>query len=146
FTLKEHGGSFSLFVETLSESWVPVPSTSALYPHDLRVTDSKGAAVAMPVELRDSILHVRLPKGRFQIDGELQWDSELHQIPVPPAVGLVEVFPQGEKKAARVRRENDTVSLAREEESRSAESASLSVMRRIIDGSPLQIETLLRLR
>ncbi|MCB0324247.1 MAG: hypothetical protein KDD69_11770 [Bdellovibrionales bacterium] len=143
--LKENGASFRLQVEVLRRSTIPLPGGGDQLPHSLKV--SRNDAVAEPespywLHLTNSHPYLELARGSYTIEGELSWGERPREIPLPESYGIVTV----ENGPESTRREAGAVILEAHQETPDRAQLSLNVMRRIADGSPLQLETLLELR
>jgi len=146
YKLSESGASFSLHVELLAAWRLALPSGSSLFPRDIKVVREGGGAVEAPLEHENGKVFLRLPKGRFVVSGNFAWDRIPPELPAPGEYGLVQVATGDADLSRAIRRDKNSLRLETEDPARSAESVSLSVVRGVFDGSPLRLDTRLRLK
>ncbi|MCB0335506.1 MAG: hypothetical protein KDD62_04350, partial [Bdellovibrionales bacterium] len=144
YKLNDRNGIFKLFVEVLDTSDVQLPSSSALYPFNIEIKDSDEKAIKATLQRKSNQLFVKLPKGTFTITGEFQWDKIPTELPLPSLYGLFELTHNGHN--VNFRRGEQSVWIEDKEAGKEAEQLTISVFRKIIDTSPMQIDTLIRLR
>lgn len=148
YTLRSDGADFTFDVQMSKSGVVNLPSAAGFFPHSLKFSDDKGNEVTSFVSAKDGLVSVKLPKGIFKITGKLSWSVIPPEIPLPSSVGIVELsfdpVIAGKWVAKRV---GDSLLLEEpQKQERQQDSIGLSVIRRITDSSPLEIETILRLR
>lgn len=146
YTLTNSGGSFILDVEVLGEGLVPLPSSTSLFPRSISVTADGGSLVSAPLILEEGRLSLKLRPGRYQIRGSFVWNTLPPELPAPSSYGVVDVRLPADRGNVRARRGDNSLWLEERNVNPTTESLNLSVMRKITDGSPLRIETLVRLR
>ena len=146
YVLAKSGAEFVIEVETLKEGAVPLPSSAGLFPRHVSVRSESGENISAPLILEGGALSIRLPRGNFEVRGSFVWAALPPEIPAPHDYGLVDVVIPSELGALRARRGADSLWLEEKAVNPTTESLTLSVMRRVSDGSPLRIETLLKLR
>lgn len=146
YSLKSSGADFTISIEMLNEGQVVLPSSPGLYPRQITVRNEAAEIISAPLSLIDGHLWVKLPKGKLEIRGSFVWSTLPPELPVPGSYGIVEVELPEDLKNLKARRGTQSLWLEKKEENSSTESLSLTVMRRIEDGSPLTIETLLKIR
>lgn len=145
YELSESGAVFTVHVEAQSKGEVPLPSNSLLLPHDIEVRSESNEALASNLETRDGKVFVVVPPGKYLISGRLTWDRVPPEIPSASSYGVVTASGVGVSRTSTVRRSESGFRLEQEDQNRDADSISLSVLRNIQDGSPLEVRTLLRL-
>lgn len=146
YKLQPQGAEFEVQVNLLNEEKLALPSTSTLLPRDLLITTPGGEPVPAPLIYAEDSLAVKLPPGRFTVKGRFQWEKQPSFLPAPPSYGLISVEEHGEKSHLIPERTGAGVWLNRQESKRELENITIAVYRKITDGSPLLIETNLRLR
>lgn len=149
YRLSERGGDFKLNVELLSKGRVPLSFSKDLAPRDVEVRGADGRLVEALLVQEDGNLFLELAAGKYSISGRFTWDSLPLEIPVPQSYGLVDVAldTAGAKQIARriggvVRIESSDETPASEQRS----ELSIDVLRKVSDGSPLLINTILRFK
>lgn len=146
YILRQSGADFTLSVEMLKKGLIPLPSSAALYPREVTVLNQKGEVLTAALSLNAGLLWVKLPVGQFQIKGSFVWNSLPLELPIPNSYGLADITLPQELNDLKARRGSQSLRLEKREESRDTESLTLTVMRKIVDGSPLTIDTLLRIK
>lgn len=139
--IKPEGGHFVLFVEVLAESELPLPSSVEYRPAELEIARLDGKPVEHSLLERDSLLFAKLPAGKYKITGSLRWDKEPREIPVPGSYAIIDVTRKGELK-----RGTNTIWFDTSENSDTSNSFFVDVARAVSDGSPLKIETRIRIQ
>jgi len=150
YTIGKEGGDFLLKVELLATGVVPLSFSKELAPRDIQVKDSAGKSVDASFEQDEESLGIKLQPGRYEITGRFTWDKVPLEIPVPEEYGIVETVLDGSLSGSVVRRVAGVLRLEEKDESSPDEEQqselSLSVFRKVSDGSPLKIDTLLKFR
>lgn len=137
FSSNNHGATFSINVEILRDGEsLPLPSAKNLYPTDIRVQSEDGRPAPVLTSLKDDLLYLNLPIGKFRIAGRFSWDQIPQSVPVPGSYGLVRVSPP-----AKVHRDNDSFSLEQEAAESQTDHVAIEVVRLVTDGSPVTVET-----
>ncbi len=117
----------------------PLPGGERRWPLDVRL-DGQPAAVLQ----RGGIPAVRIASGGHRIEGRFTWDRMPDSLAVPPAIAIVELVAGG-RAVPFPSRDQGGLLLLRQAVSAAGESENLvaKVYRRIADGIPLFVETLL---
>ncbi len=149
YRLSKSGGDFRLNVELLSEGLVPLSFSKELAPRDVEVRTSDGRLVEALLIQDGSDLGLKLNSGRYVISGRFTWDSLPLEIPVPQSYGLVEVELDNALSTQTARRIGSIIRIESRDESPATEQRSelsIDVFRKISDGSPLLISTILKFK
>ncbi len=137
YTVTTKGASFILTGELLAPGEVPIPGSSQAVPINI-ILEPDGY-----LHEQDGNLFVKLPAGPFTIKGEFPHLGNASVLPVPETVGLVSMEPVAEETT--VSRRDGTIRLDERSTAHNLDSLVLSVSRRLTDGSPMQLETLIHL-
>lgn len=146
FQLKENGASFSALAVMFSEGMVSLPSSLDLPLHSLKVTTEEGSPVEAVVVSGPGGLQVKLPKGRFKLSGELSWISQPGSIPVPGDFGVLSAISEKDTKPVALIRDDHSFRVVRTDKNLDNDALTLTVFRRISDGNPVELETLINFR
>lgn len=139
------GARFRATVETLSESVVPLPGRPGLLPKDLAIRSDAGP-VAGSVFVTETGIAARLPPGRFTIEGAFTWDAVPAEVPVPGATALLDVRAAPDIGTGRIERGLESFRFEGTEGATASDGLTLRVLRKLVDGSPLSLETRLEFR
>jgi len=133
------GGRFVLDVYADRVLDAPLPGGERRWPLDVRL-DGQPVAV-LP---RDGAPSVRIGSGGHRIEGRFAWDRLPDSVAVPPAIAIVELVAGG-RTVPFPSRDQGGLLLLRQGASAAGESENLvaKVYRRVADGIPLFVETLL---
>src|SRR5690606_24125225 len=109
--------------------------------------DISGRVFFPPLDSGENGVSVKLPPGDVIITGEFYWNELPSDLPVPQSYGLYNIRFEGSnlEKLDFVRLESSVRFQDRERAGKSS-SINLKVFRKIVDGSPLVVSTLLRLQ
>ncbi|MCC6221573.1 MAG: hypothetical protein IT291_10075 [Deltaproteobacteria bacterium] len=149
YELTNHGARFALKVELQSKEAVILPSRQGIYPLAIDVINEKGERVEPSLDVRNDFVYAILPAGVFDISGELLWDKLPPEIPLPESYALVSVDKTSLPGNIEIKRQRDRLWVEEAQHGKEetiGESIKIAVMRRIRDGSPMQVDTLLKLR
>ncbi|MCB0329286.1 MAG: hypothetical protein KDD70_06475 [Bdellovibrionales bacterium] len=144
YQLDEKKGLFTIRVRMLDKGEIQIPSSAALFPANLAVRDSSGKELEVESRATQSNVYLTLPVGEFTVSGSFTWDRIPSELPIPSHYGLLDLNLSRENY--NFRRGDQSVWIEEKEAGKAAEQLTISVFRKIHDTSPLQIETLLRLR
>ncbi len=137
YTVTTNGASFVLTGALLAPGEVPIPGSSQAAPINIRL-EPNGY-----LHEQDGNLFVKLPAGPFTIKGEFPHLDNTSVLPVPETVGLVSMEPVAEQ--ATVSRRDGTIRLDERSTAHNLDSLVIAVSRRLTDGSPMQLETVITL-
>lgn len=136
------GGRFSLEVWMDREGDVALPGDAERWPRE--VTSGGRPVLARRV---DELPVVWLPAGRHRLEGRFSWARLPETLPVPAAIGLVELSLDGRSVRLPRREANGLLWLASSAEVASeTDTVDLEVTRRFDDGVPVRATTRLLLR
>ncbi|HJT97464.1 MAG TPA: hypothetical protein VJ696_04045, partial [Rhodanobacteraceae bacterium] len=121
------------------ESWVPLPGDEEYWPQQVTV-DGKPAPV---VDHEGPAL--RLAPGNHDVRARIAWSERPQSLHVPSAVGLVALNVDA-KSVVPVQRDGDELTLGRGEAAETeADSLELRVYRKLADGVPAALMTVIQL-
>ncbi|MCC6952932.1 MAG: hypothetical protein IT290_02320, partial [Deltaproteobacteria bacterium] len=135
--------TFSAAVELLATSSVPLPGSADLPPTKVRIIRSDGTALSTPLASSESMMSVHLPSGSYTVTGELRWEGDRKDFPVPDEYAFVAFT---DRTVGTLRRRSGSVWLEEQQTANVDDALSITVMRRITDRSPLLVESLMVLR
>jgi hypothetical protein len=135
------GGTFALDVAADRAADVRLPGSPEHWPQDVRLDGSPA-----PVFDRAGTPALRAAAGRHRLAGRFAWSRLPESLSVPPEVGLVDLHLDG-VAVARPRRDGPGLLWLRAgaDTRGEGESLRLQVFRRVRDGIPLFLETILEL-
>lgn len=79
------GGRWTLTVDVFTQSLVPLPGNTDVWPFDVRAGD----AAAPVVQTESGSPAISLPPGKHNLSGLFRWDEMPQRIAVPPQIGIV---------------------------------------------------------
>lgn len=140
--LKAKGGQFTQQWELYSESLIQLPGEADHWPLNVTSNDLK-----LLVQSMDGDPYVRLPKGKHKIRGQFKWNKLPKSLYITPGSGLVDlkvnnslvIHPQFDSQGQLWLMQSDN-------EKVSEDNIDMQVFRRVMDGHPVQVETLIKLR
>jgi hypothetical protein len=140
--LNEKGGQFTQQWQLFSESLIRLPGESEHWP--LNVSNQNGVLM---VQSKGGLPYVKLPAGEHIISGQFQWQKLPKSLTITPDSGLVDL--QVNNKVVERPQFGDGGQLwllQSDNEKVSEDNIDLQVFRRIFDGHPIKVETLIKLR
>jgi len=133
------GAQFTISWEVQAESWVPLPGDSEYWPQDVRVNGQSA-----PVVERDDAPQLRLGPGRHTVSGRIGWTHRPQSLAVPAEIGLVRLHVDGQA-IMPVQFDDGELVLGRgASEAPEADALELRVYRRLQDGVPMMLETMIQ--
>jgi len=140
--LNNNGGTFVQQWHIYNDSLVALPGNVDHWPLGVKI-DGKDILV----ESDGQTPHIRLSKGTHTITGEFKWAKLPKSLSVLPGSGLIDLT-VNDKPIARpsLNADGRLWLLQSNNDKISEDNVDLQVFRRINDGHPIQIETLLKLR
>lgn len=145
-SLRPKGAELSLRVDVLKESWLDLPASEVLLPANITVTSSAGSKLDAPVAHSPGSAQVKLPEGSFIVQARYTWDKLPPELPIPSNYGYLNVRFLDGLPFQHTKRTDSGIFFEAVDESPSTQSAAISVFRRLSDGSPLRLETKIRLQ
>ncbi len=122
------------------DAWVALPGDAAHWPQQVSVDGKPGIVVD-----RDGPA-LWLEAGSHEVRARLTWRTRPQSLRVPASVGLVALTVDGQR-IAPVQRDGDELNLGRDSAAApEADSLELRVFRRLDDGVPAQLTTVIQLR
>ena len=139
------GAQFVAEWEVFAPSWIAVPGDQKHWPQDVRINGAEHALVA-----RAGMPSVFLEPGQYRVSGEFSWRAVPQHLRIPRASGLVSVIVDGTPRPLVRVDKQGRLWLGEGAELASTQTAtknqhSLTVMRRIIDDVPMQVQTRIEL-
>ncbi len=140
-TAGDDGGSFTLEVEALRETWVPLPGSASTWPTGVTDRGEPAAVIGFDGQPR-----VKLAVGRHVIAGKFRWDAIPQRLTIPPQIGLLRLR-VGDEAIAMPRWDTGGDVWLRRDTAASdeADAIGVQVYRVIEDGIPLQLRTQIEL-
>ncbi|MFI4970651.1 MAG: hypothetical protein ACHP7D_10640, partial [Lysobacterales bacterium] len=132
------GANVSQHWKVDAESWIALPGDAAHWPQQVTV-DGQPAAVLDHVGPA-----LRLGAGSHEIRARIPWHERPQTLRVPQALGLVALHVDG-KSVAPVQRDGDDLTLGRAAAAAQADSLELRVYRRLGDGVPAELDTVIEI-
>jgi hypothetical protein len=143
FDVETNGAGFRLSVHAQNDAWIPLPGDALYWPTN--VLDENGQALAVSAQAGNPGL--RLTAGQYQISGRIPWQEQPRNIPIPADVALLELRLNGEQVRNPVIGDGVLWLERRAIEHKSTErdSVSAKVFRRVRDGNPMLVTTVLEI-
>jgi hypothetical protein len=145
YIFNPNGANFELEVEVLAKAAVPLPALAGTYPRNLRVFKKSGEEFSAPFQATDANVSVLLPRGIFIVKGNFVWEALPAELPAHGSYAQVQLEGLDQKKSFTQIRSPNSLRLQPQDQTASADSLNLLVLRKVSDGSPLSIETLIKL-
>ncbi len=140
--LTDSGGRFTQQWEVFSDTLVQLPGEAKHWP--LRVFSNNKSVL---VESSSGVPYVRLGKGKHTLTGEFRWSKLPESLFITPGTGLVDLSINDQPVASpRFDKEGQLWLLQSNDEKVSEDNIDMQVFRRIYDGHPIRVETLIKLR
>lgn len=134
------GAQFKLGVQVEAESWVALPGNRDAWPQQVQV-DGKPAVVLD----RNGVPTLRLGAGDYVVQGTMHWDARPARLRMPASIALVDLSVDG-KPIAQPERNDDWITLGPGAvQQRQADALSLRVFRKLADGMPPTLTTVIQL-
>ena len=134
------GAHFQLQLHVDAESWAALPGDREAWPQQVRVDNAPAVLLD-----RDGVPTLRLSVGDYTVQGDLRWNERPARLRLPAAIALVDLKVDG-VAMARPERDGDWITLgpgaARQ---RKADALGLRAFRRLADGAPPTLDTVIRL-
>jgi hypothetical protein len=138
--LDDNGGRFSLTVVADRETFVALPGAKTRWPLDVRM--KSGAAIVLE---QDGLPTVKLQPGAHEIEGRFQWAQLPETLSIPKQLALVDLR-INRHTVERPKRDGALLWLeSAPRQGDDQERLEMEVFRRLQDGVPLLVTTLLRL-
>ncbi len=144
--LRNNGGSFELNAELLRKSQVALPYQKGIQPYDLKVVDRVRGETTPALIVDNNKASLLLDAGSYMISGLLAWDTLPPEIPVPMEYGILSVSLASDIEKLRIERTTNTIKLEPEINTTTSDGLNINIYRRLVDGSPLRIDTRIVLR
>ncbi|MBX7138167.1 MAG: hypothetical protein K1X83_09295 [Oligoflexia bacterium] len=143
--IQDTRANFEMEVVIEHESELVLPGNAELLPTDLvSIRDSRD----LPLWINDNQPTTRLQPGSYQIRGALNWNKIPKSLPISPAAALVNLKIKG--KTIDHPRLNERGELWLQDETATeqteGDTLKLQLFRKLVDGTPFLVSTVLRLR
>lgn len=140
--LNDQGGRFVQQWELFSESLIRLPGESDHWPLEV-----SGNQIKLLVQSKGGEPYVRLSKGKHTIRGQFRWNKLPKSLLITPGSGLVDLKVSGSPVARPQFDAQGQLWLMQEDnEKLSEDNLDIQVFRQIIDGHPIKVSTLIKLR
>ena len=140
--LDERGGRFELAVRADRSLDLPLPGDATRWPRDVKV-GGKGALLSR----RGDTPTVYLPAGTHEVTGSFSWTRLPESLAVPPQIALLDLVVRKQEVAHPRRQADGNLWLqGGRTDSTREDRLAIEVHRKIEDGVPVVVTTLLRLR
>jgi len=140
--LNAKGGRFTQQWHLYSEGLIQLPGEADHWP--LNVTNNGNELL---VQSKNNTPYVRLPKGKHTISGQFKWSKLPKSLFITPGSGLVDLSVNNSSVARPVfNAQGQLWLLQSDNEKVSEDNIDMQVFRRVADGHPVQVETLIKLR
>lgn len=140
FEVGSDSARFTGTVITFGETDVPLPGSTQAWPQEVQLDGRPVAVVDNGEQPR-----LRLPTGRYEISGLIEFERRPEELPLPSGYALVALTLDG-REVEQIRRTPGGVWLGRPEASETpqADSLELEVYRLLADGLPPRLTTQLK--
>ena len=135
-----HSAAFTQDWTAYRETWITLPGNDKHWPHDVSV-DGKAVAVLS----REGLPAIKLSAGAHRVSGSFAWSELPESLALPESAGLLRLELNGQNVALPVRDESNQLWLQSKADAEGAEDAQVRVYRKVVDGIPLSVETLVQL-
>ncbi|MEP6672423.1 MAG: hypothetical protein ABJF10_24880 [Chthoniobacter sp.] len=136
--VNQTGAQFDMVVTVFSETWVPLPGGTSVWPTGVKSNNS-------PVVVIEHNLNpaVRLSAGTFHLEGAYQWNAVPQRISIPREIGILALVIDGQPVEAPSWDAQGDLWLKRGASTEEVDTNSLSmkVYAMIEDGIPLWLHT-----
>ena len=137
--------SFEMQVEVFSDSFIPLPGGSHLWPTAVKNQDG-----VLPVSAKDAMPMAFVAAGIHTIYGTFNWQSMPLSLPTPNALGLLQLTLNGKTIASPNRDKQGNLWLREPEraaaETKEADTFTAKVFRKLSDDIPQVLDTRLLIR
>jgi hypothetical protein len=144
----QFGATFTIKATVFHEDSLPLPSRSQIPAFDVLVSVSGKPIKEYSLYREGDVDYVKVPAGEVLVSGKLKWGEMPRELPMPPIYGLTDVQFDPSLVGYQAIREASGVRL----EPLSGEikdvpdSLDWGIYRRIEDGSPINVQTVIQLR
>lgn len=145
-SLSNTQGNFSGFWQVDHESWVTLPGDERFWPQQVVMTTvPKSSAQPALVVAKDNLPALFLKPGRYEIQGQFNWDFIPEQLQIPDDTGLINLSINGNAVTMPTLKEGLLWIKDSERGSsmtgNAADKLDMQVFRRVMDDVPLQVMT-----
>ena len=134
------GASFAQDWTAYRDTWIRLPGNDKHWPQEVSV-DGKTVAVLS----REGLPAIKLAAGAHRVAGSFVWSELPESLALPESAGLLRLELNGQNVALPVRDESNQLWLQSKVDAEGAEDAQVRVYRKVVDGIPLSVETLVQL-
>lgn len=138
--LKQEGGKFSQVWTVYKADWILLPGGRNVWPKNVTI-NGKAAAITS----RDDRPGIAVPAGTYHIDGEFSWRQLPENLQIPPETGIVSLQINDQLIQQASVDESGLLWLQQGPQEQQVAKLDLKVFRRIEDGIPLKITSIVRL-
>lgn len=145
YAISKQSLNFGVRVVLDRRGLVPLPFSQSFRPTNVTVTDLAGSNVAAQIIRSNQTLGVKLEPGQYKITGQVSFQEIPPEIPVPQEYGWVDVEFDKNLPAFTIVRNNSSIILQQPVLENKIDTVNLTVVRQLVDGLPLLLNTKIRL-
>jgi len=140
--IESSGGRFEQEWIIFAEAWIPLPGDAERWPREVKLNH-----VEIPVINRDGAPSIYVKPGEHRIEGIFKWTEMPETLRIPPGVGLVSLFIDGQAANFPLLDKNSRLWLQKRESSEAREEDRLGVViyRLLDDAIPMTVTNLIQL-
>lgn len=138
--LHDRGAQFKLSATVFDKSWFILPGDTKNWPQQVSVNNQ-----VVAIAERDGKPAIFLTSGNFQIQGQFSWTSLPESLALPASAAVMRLQLNGKALPVSQLDQDNQLWLKREARQDQQDDLQVSVFRKLIDGVPLQLETIYKL-
>lgn len=138
--LDERGGNFKTSVYVFEKSWLTLPGDSKNWPQQVSVNNQ-----VVAIADREGKPAIFLTPGNYQLQGQFGWSSLPESLALPAYSVILRMQLHGKTLPVSQLDQENRLWLKREVRQDQQDDLQVSVFRKLIDGVPLQLETIYKL-
>ncbi len=138
--IENNGASFKTQAVLFEPAWLTLVGDSKNWPHQVTVNNQ-----VVAIAERDGRPAIYLNAGEHQVQGQLLWKTLPESLDLPAYAGVIKLQLSGQALPLSQIDQDHRLWLKRESRQDQQDDLQLSVFRKLIDGVPLQMETIYKL-
>ncbi len=140
--IEPSGGRFEQELLLFADAWIPLPGDTDRWPREVKLNHGE-----IPVISRDGVPSVYVNSGEHRIEGIFEWTEMPETLRIPPGLGLVSLFIDGQAAEFPLLDKNSRLWLQKRESSEAREEDRLGVViyRLLDDAIPMTVTNLIQL-
>ncbi len=144
YEISKKRAEFAIEAELLAKGKIIVPSSAQLVPQRLTTRTLSGKTVHPKTRKnKKGELEISLPSGQYQVTGFFEYESVPNDFPIPEEIGIWSI--ESELGSDKFKRVGKSLVIVSDENENQVDSLNVKVFRKVIDGSPLRMTTVLQL-